>query len=137
MNQKLSYNLAFRKFYDSAFDVCVALSCVVCMQKKSLWNKSPTRGQRPPKGKRINPQTLHHMTRTEALEQLQAYCRANGLALSPGNIGRPTYAFILAEGDEGEITTRYPHERISGYFTPKELLYVWLDGYHRGISKQH
>lgn len=33
MNQKLSYNLAFRKFYDSAFDVCVALSCVVCMHK--------------------------------------------------------------------------------------------------------
>ena len=32
--------------------------------------KSPTRGQRPPKGKRINPQTLHHMTRRELYSAL-------------------------------------------------------------------
>lgn len=75
------------------------------------------------------------MTQKEALKQLQAYGRANGLALSPDSIARKTYAFILAEGDGGEITTRYPHERISSYFTPKELLLVWLDGYHRGINK--
>ena len=57
MNQKLSYNLAFRKFYDSAFDVCVALSCVVCMHKKSLWNKIPDTRSKTPKGKES---TLKH-----------------------------------------------------------------------------
>ncbi len=74
------------------------------------------------------------MTQTEALKQLRAYGRANNLALSPDSIARKTYALILAEGDEGEITTRYPHERLSGYFTPKEL-FVWLDGYHKGINQ--
>jgi len=75
------------------------------------------------------------MTQKQALKQLKEYGRANGLALSPDSMARQTYAFVLAEGDDGEITTRYPNTRISGYFTPKELLTVWLDGYHARINK--
>ena len=73
------------------------------------------------------------MTQKEALRQLQAYCAANGLALSPSSLPKQTYAIILADGDAGEITTRYPNDRISGYYTAKELL-IWIDGYHKGLQ---
>lgn len=62
------------------------------------------------------------MTQKEALKQLQSYCAINGFALYPSSLPKQTYAIILACGDDGEITTRYPNKRISGYFTPKELL---------------
>lgn len=61
------------------------------------------------------------MTSKEALKQLQVYCAANGFALYPSSLPKQTYSIILADGDNGEITTRYPNKRISGYFTPKEL----------------
>lgn len=74
-----------------------------------------------------------NLTQKEALKQLQSYCRANGFALYPSRLSKQTYSIILADGDDGEITTRYPNKRISGYFTPKELL-IWLDGYHTGLQ---
>lgn len=73
------------------------------------------------------------MTQKEALKQLQSYCAVNGFALNPSSLPKQTYALILADGDGGEITTRYPNKRISGYYTPKELL-IWLDGYHTGLQ---
>lgn len=73
------------------------------------------------------------MTQKEALRQLQSYCRANGFSLNPSSLPKQTYALILADGDGGEITTRYPNKRISGYFTPKELL-IWLEGYHAALQ---
>lgn len=73
------------------------------------------------------------MTSKEALKQLQVYCAANGFALYPSSLPRQTYAIILACGDDGEITTRYPNKRISGYFTPKELL-IWIEGYHAALQ---
>lgn len=71
------------------------------------------------------------MTQKEALKQLQSYCRANGFSLYPSSLPKHTYAIILADGDNGEITTRYPNKRISGYFTPKELLI-----YHTGLQEK-
>lgn len=73
------------------------------------------------------------MTQRQALNQLQEYCKANGFALNQSSVTRCTYAIILADGDEGEITTRYPHIKVSCYYTPKELL-VWIDGYHKGLQ---
>ena len=66
------------------------------------------------------------MTQKEALKQLQSYCAANGFSLNPSSLPKHTYAIILAYGDDGEITTRYPNKRISVYFTPKELL-IWIE----------
>ena len=74
-----------------------------------------------------------NLTQKEALRQLQSYCRANGFSLNPSSLPKHTYAIILADGVTGEITTRYPNKRISGYYTPKELL-IWLDGYHTGLQ---
>lgn len=73
------------------------------------------------------------MTQEEALKQLQSYCMANGFALYPSSLPEQTYAIILACGDDGEITTRYPDKRISGYFTPEELL-IWIEGYHAALQ---
>lgn len=75
------------------------------------------------------------MTQKEALKQLQAYCTANGFTLSPSSLPKQTYAIILADGDAGEITTRYPNDKISGYYTAKELL-IWIDGYHKGLQSK-
>ncbi|HCZ20608.1 MAG TPA: hypothetical protein DHU85_03680 [Porphyromonadaceae bacterium] len=74
------------------------------------------------------------MTQKEALSRLLAYCKANGYALRPSSIQRQTYAIILAEGDEGKITTRYPASQISAFYTANELL-IWLDGYHKGAQR--
>lgn len=49
------------------------------------------------------------MTQKEALKQLQSYCAANGFALYPSSLPKQTYSIILADGDDGEITTRYPN----------------------------
>lgn len=73
------------------------------------------------------------MTSKEALKQLQAYCAANGFALSTSSLPKQTYTIILADGDAGEITARYPNDKISGYYTAKEL-FIWLDGYHKGYK---
>lgn len=75
------------------------------------------------------------MTSKEALKQLQAYCAANDFALNPSSLPKHTYAIILANGDAGEITTRYPNDKISGYYTAKELL-IWIDGYHKGLQSK-
>lgn len=50
------------------------------------------------------------MTQKEALKQLQSYCAINGFALYPSSLPKQTYAIILACGDDGEITTRYPNK---------------------------
>ncbi len=71
-------------------------------------------------------------TKKEELNQLKEYCRINGFALCPSSLPRQTYSIILANGDDGEITTRYPNKRISGYFTPKELL-IWTEGHHAAL----
>lgn len=60
------------------------------------------------------------MTQKEALKQLQSYCAINGFALYPSSLPKQTYAIILACGDDGEITTRYPNKRIRGYFVFKK-----------------
>lgn len=52
------------------------------------------------------------MTQKEALKQLQSYCAINGFALYPSSLPKQTYAIILACGDDGEITTRYPNKRV-------------------------
>ena len=54
-----------------------------------------------------------NLTQKEALRQLQSYCRANGFSLNPSSLPKHTYAIILADGDNGEITTRYPNNRIT------------------------
>lgn len=73
------------------------------------------------------------MTQKEALKQLRAYCAVNGFALNPSSLPKETYAIILANGDAGEITRRCPNDKISGYYTAKELL-IWIDGYNRGLQ---
>lgn len=81
----------------------------------------------------MNQISFKDMTSKEALKQLQVYCAVNGFALYPSSLPKQTYALILADGDGGEITTRYPNKRISGYFTPKELL-IWIEGYHAALQ---
>ncbi len=81
----------------------------------------------------MNQISFKDMTSKEALKQLQVYCAANGFALYPSSLPKQTYSIILADGDDGEITTRYPNKRISGYFTPKELL-IWIEGYHAALQ---
>nr|WP_302584800.1 hypothetical protein [Paraprevotella clara]DAV71940.1 MAG TPA: hypothetical protein [Caudoviricetes sp.] len=76
-----------------------------------------------------------NLTQKETLIQLKAYCRKNGFALNPSSLPKQTYAIILADGDSSGITTRYPNERISGYFTPKELL-VRIEGYHTALQRK-
>ena len=73
------------------------------------------------------------MTSKAALKQLQVYRAANGSALYPSGLPEQTCSIILADGDNGEITTRYPNKRISGYFTPKELL-IWIGGYYAALQ---
>lgn len=73
------------------------------------------------------------MTSKEALKQLQVYRAANGSALYPSSLPEQAYSIISADGDNGEITTRYPDKRISGYFTPEELL-IWIGGYSAALQ---
>lgn len=73
------------------------------------------------------------MTSKEALRQLQVYCAANGSALYPSGLPEQTYSIILADGDGGGITARYPNKRISGYSTPEESL-IWIEGYHAALQ---
>ena len=74
-----------------------------------------------------------NLTQKEALWHLQSFCWEIGFSLNTSSLPKIPYAIILADGDNGEITTRYPNKRISGYYTPKELL-IWLDGYHTGLQ---
>lgn len=55
----------------------------------------------------MNQISFKDMTSKEALKQLQVYCAANGFALYPSSLPKQTYSIILADGDNGEITTRY------------------------------
>lgn len=57
------------------------------------------------------------MTSKEALKQLQVYCAANGSALYPSGLPEQTCSIILADGDNGEMTTRY-RNRMARYSGP-------------------
>lgn len=63
-----------------------------------------------------------NLTQKEALRQLQSYCRANGFSLNPSSLPKHTYAIILADGDNGEITTRLPEQAYKRLLHPKRVV---------------
>ena len=81
----------------------------------------------------MNQTSFKDMTSKAASKQLQVYCAANGSALHPSGLPEQTYSIILADGDNGEMTARYPDKRTSGYFTPKESL-IWAGGYYAALQ---
>lgn len=77
------------------------------------------------------------MTQKQALKQLEEYCRVNNMHLIQGSLMRQEYSIAKPhDGKGGNCVIGYDgkyYTRLSGYFTPKELL-LWLDGYHAGLQ---
>lgn len=77
------------------------------------------------------------MSQKQALKQLEEYCRVNSMHLIQSSYMRQEYAIAKPDdGTHGDRVIDYDgkyYTRLSGYFTPKELL-LWLDGYHAGLQ---
>lgn len=76
------------------------------------------------------------MTQEKALKQLEGYCKANNMHLTPSSFSRGCYALVVHDGlstGNAVIEDGIPCHRLSCYLKPTELL-IWIDGYHAGLQ---
>lgn len=79
------------------------------------------------------------MTQKTTLKQLEKYCEVNQTHLTTSSFSRGRYALVIHDGlpiRNTVIESCVPCHRLSGYYSPKELL-IWLDGYHAELQNSN
>lgn len=68
---------------------------------------------------------------------MEDYCKVNCMHLTNSSFNPNTYALVIhdAPGVYVPGVSNIPCHRLSGYYSPKELL-IWLDGYHKWIQNE-
>ena len=76
------------------------------------------------------------MKTNNVLKQLEEYCKENNMLLTSSSFRRGCYAIVIHDSTQSGNTVIEGGvlcHRLSGYYTPKELM-IWIDGYNAGTQ---